>query len=117
MPERRKDYRMALRSVEEWEDPDRMDDIVVNDVSMFRMEQMSERHWWMQCHLGPGYDDYITFDVYWDRKLKEVVVRVTEYPAGDHVYEDDESAERAKQDNEALADAIRQLEERMKEQP
>jgi hypothetical protein len=86
------DYRLALRSVPEWGDEDRMDDIVVNDVACFRMEQMNANDWWMQLYLDDNPDgDYITFAIYYDKKLRELIVKATEYPSGDHVYEEGSS--------------------------
>jgi len=83
------EYRMALRSVPEWDDDDRMDDIVVRDVASFRMEQMDDAAWWMCCNLDDACEERLTLWVTYDKKTKEIVVRVTEYPDGDHIYESD----------------------------
>lgn len=83
-----KGYRLALRSVEEWNDRDRMDDVVVNDVSMFRMEQMSANDWWICCYLDDAGNERVTWHARYDKKLRELVIHVTEYPDGDHIYED-----------------------------
>lgn len=82
------DYRMALRSVDEWNDEDRMDDIVVRHVDMFRMEQMDKRYWWMACYLDPNAEERLVFHVSYNKKTKEIEVHVEEYPQGDHIYED-----------------------------
>jgi hypothetical protein len=52
-------YRVALRG------GDQPSDVVVNDVSMFRAEMLSDRHLWLACYLpGTGIDgDRITFEV------------------------------------------------------
>jgi hypothetical protein len=82
------DYRLALRSVPEWDDEHRMDDIVVNDVRCFRMEQMSARSWWLQCYLDDDpAGDYITFNIRFNWKTREIECHVTEYPDGDHTIE------------------------------
>lgn len=78
-------YRIALRPHHEIEGAE--DDIVVKDVEMFRMEQMDRRVWWACCYF-PGTEERIAWDIRWDYKLREVVVRTTEQPEG-FVYEED----------------------------
>jgi hypothetical protein len=75
------EYRIAVRPHHEHEDW--CDDIAVNDVSMFRLEQMAPRIWWACCYLA-GEDDgnRISFDIRYVPKEREVVVTVTEWPTG-----------------------------------
>ena len=100
------DYRIALRPYDleggksqqpsDWADDGTepvsppLDDIVVNDVAMFRMEDMGG-HFWMCCYLddGPRYDR-IGFTVRPGRRNKgepRIVVEACEYPEGDVEYE------------------------------
>ena len=77
------DYRIAVR-------PDQdgyVDDVVVNDVSMFRMEDMGDS-WWLCCYLA-GTDESITFDIAKQRGRSRVIAKVVEWPELDGlVYED-----------------------------
>ena len=54
-------FRLALRSPVDGF----LDDVVVNDVSMFRAEMLSETHLWLACYLpGTGVEgDRVAFDV------------------------------------------------------
>ena len=79
-------YRIALRPHYTIEGAE--DDIVVNDVECFRMEQMDRRVWWACCYLrGEDMGNRIAWDIRWDYKTREVVVRTTEEPEG-VVYEE-----------------------------
>jgi hypothetical protein len=100
------DYRIALRPYEsnggrggqspaDWDHDGGgpvsppLDDIVVNDVSMFRMEDMGD-HFWMCCYLGGTNHDRICFSVRRGRKGEpKIVVEAYEFPEGDVVYEGD----------------------------
>lgn len=68
--------RMALRPHHEFERE--MDDIVVNDVEMFRAEQMSDDSWFMCCYFANG--DRVAFGVHREKKPPRVAVYVTEEP-------------------------------------
>jgi hypothetical protein len=95
-------YRIALRPYgaeggkgghpETWEHEPHvtpLDDIVVNDVSMFRMEDMGD-HFWMQCYLAPATDgDYIAFNVRRGNTAKgEPGIVVTAYDLPNVKYEE-----------------------------
>lgn len=54
---RRRDYQIALR-----DDLIGLDDIVVKDVAMFRMERMDEDYVWLACYLTDGQE--IVFDLW-----------------------------------------------------
>lgn len=100
------DYRIALRpytseggkgeSPDEWDDllSPPLDDIVVRDVAMFRMEDMGD-HFWMACYLDHGPDpDTLTFTVRRGRSKQgepPIVVEAYEFP--DVVYETSGGAE------------------------
>lgn len=60
-------YRIALRPDEQGANPldgkTLLDDIVVNDVPMFRAEQMTRNVWWVCCYLDNGTHDRIAWDV------------------------------------------------------
>lgn len=60
-------YRIALRPDIKTEDPldakTLLDDIVVNDVPMFRAEQMDRNVWWVCCYLDNDTHDRIAWDV------------------------------------------------------
>lgn len=75
-------YRIALR-------PDQdgyLDDVVVNDVSMFRMEDMGD-WWWLCCYLA-GSDDRICFHITTAGRSKaRVVASILETPTIDIAYE------------------------------
>lgn len=85
---KKKSYRIALRPQRNDSQPDVMDDVVVNDVSMFRAEMMDDRNLWLCCYLdGTGREhDRITF--YATVKRGKLLLTVTEHPMGDVTYED-----------------------------
>lgn len=83
MPELR--YRLALRPEPNQPDETLMDDVVVNDVSMFRAEMMSDKTLWLCCYLV-GTEERVDFWV--SVKRGKLRLHVTEYPDGDFVYED-----------------------------
>ena len=60
-------YRIALRPDIKTDDPlspkTLLDDIVVNDVPMFRAEQMDRNVWWVCCYLDNDTHDRIAWDV------------------------------------------------------
>lgn len=69
-------YRIALRN----DAKDRLDDVVVKDVSMFRAEMMSTKELWLCCYF-PGTNERVTF---WVRaKGGRLEFDVTEQPIGD----------------------------------
>jgi hypothetical protein len=74
-----RDYQIALR-----DDDLGLDDVVVKDVEMFRMERMSETSAWLCCYLPDG--QRITFWVHG----KNLRYRATEFP--DVKYEDGREA-------------------------
>lgn len=83
-----KGYRIALRPDSEGA----LDDVVVNDVSMFRAEMMDDKTLWMCCYF-PGSDERLTF---WVRATKRkgqklrLEFNFTETPHGDgFTYEDE----------------------------
>lgn len=80
------EYRIALRP-DDPADPERMDDIVVMDVKMFRAEQMSPGEWWVCLYLDGTVDQRLTFSVHARCRPRRIDWTVTEYPDGDHVYE------------------------------
>ena len=57
----KRDYQIALRH-----DFMGLDDVVVKDVAMFRMERMSDKHVWMACYLTDGQE--IVFSIGVDRR-------------------------------------------------
>jgi len=71
------EYRIALRPDHEGQ----LDDVVVRDVTMFRMEDMGDS-WWLCCYLDGG-DDRICWDI--NHRTGRAVV--TEWPEGDITYE------------------------------
>lgn len=76
-------YRIALRP--DFDDTDLLDDVVVNDVSCFRAEDMGD-WWWMCCYLadtddGHGGEDRITFSVRKNGYRGPVVMTVGELPS------------------------------------
>lgn len=101
---RQQDYRIALRPYDrdlgrhpaDWDGDGTepvsppLDDIVVKDVAMFRMEDMGG-HFWMCCLLDDGPDhDRICFTVRPGRRKKgepRIVVEAYEYPQTDVEYE------------------------------
>jgi hypothetical protein len=79
-------YRIALRD----DDNGDLDDVVINDVSMFRAERMDGKSLWMACYF-PDSDEHVTF---WVRAKKgKLLFSVTEQPppAERFIYEDDET--------------------------
>lgn len=65
-----------------------VDDVVVNDVEMVRLEQMDRNYWFLCCFLrGENPENRIAFDVRYDPGEDDVMVRVTEWPGG-VVYEE-----------------------------
>ena len=61
MPNEREQHRLALRSLT----TGGLDDVVVEDVSMFRAERLDEVTLWLACYLpGTGVEgDRVTFEV------------------------------------------------------
>ena len=85
MPKNRP-YDIALRP-DDPADPDLMDDIVVNNVVMFRAEQMDRDSWWVSCTLRDG--EELVFDVRAKAKPTRIEWRVQDRPFGSHfIYED-----------------------------
>lgn len=80
------EYRIALRP-DDKDHPERMDDIVVMDVRMFRAEQMDDGEWWVCCYLDDTTDQRLTFSVRARCRPRRIDWDVTEYPDGDHAYE------------------------------
>jgi hypothetical protein len=62
-------YQIALR-----EDDMGLDDIVVKDVAMFRMERMDDDAVWIACYLNDGQE--IVFDMW--RKGKKILYKARE---------------------------------------
>jgi hypothetical protein len=56
------DYQIALRS-----DELGLDDVVVKDVAMFRMERMDDDYVWFACYLTDGQE--IVFDLWLDKSI------------------------------------------------
>jgi hypothetical protein len=79
-------YDIALRPERHQDDPDVMDDIVVDNVTTFRAEAIDERTWWLCCYLGdPADTDRVAF---WAQVIDgELAVRVAERPEGDYRYQ------------------------------
>jgi hypothetical protein len=71
-------YQIALR-----EDSLGLDDIVVKDVAMFRMERMDEDHVWLACYLTDGQE--IVFSLWCEG---ETIMYETRDPLPHVVYED-----------------------------
>lgn len=71
--------RMALRphGIEGW---DGLDDVVVERPTMFRAEFMDDNDLWMCCYF-PEPHDRISFQVWYDKKAKHLVLTETEMPA------------------------------------
>src|SRR5262245_46844075 len=75
------EHRIALRPKAGHDDHGELDDIVVESVGMFRMEQMDEGVWWACCYLaGEEAQNRITFDI--RLKDKDFIVTCTEFPTG-----------------------------------
>lgn len=69
--------RMALRP--DSEIPEEMDDIVVENVTMFRAEAMSEFGWWFACYFANG--ERVSFWIERQTRPARIAVHVTEHPA------------------------------------
>lgn len=69
-----------------------LDDIVVNDVSCFRAEDMDGKHWFACCYLRGG--ERIAFWLTAKKHPLRIEWVATELPEGDFTYEDT-AAERA----------------------
>ena len=72
------DYQIALR-----EDDLGLDDVVVRDVAMFRMERMDTDYVWLACYLTNGQE--IVFDLWRDKKTIKYKARL---PLPNVIYED-----------------------------
>jgi len=72
-----RDYQIALRH-----DSMGLDDIVVKDVAMFRMERMDDDYVWLACYLTDGQE--IVFDL---RRKGKTVVYTAREPLPNVVYE------------------------------
>ena len=68
--------RMALRPDHKF--PEELDDIVVENVTMFRAECMSDRGWWMACYFANG--QRIAFSIDRATKPARIAVTATELP-------------------------------------
>lgn len=87
-----KDYRIALRPFRDLRErdgekhsPDDLDDIVVQDVSMFRAEMMDKGVLWMCCYL-PGCTDPQERITFWVRaKRGRLTIVCTEQPSQSEV--------------------------------
>jgi hypothetical protein len=82
-PRRSRGYQIALR-----EDDLGLDDVVVEDVAMFRMERMDTDHVWFACYLADGQD--IHFDLWVEGKTikykaREPLPRVAYEPRPAHI--------------------------------
>ena len=66
-----------------------MDDIVVNDVVMFRAEQMDVHSWWVACYLNNDTHDRICWHVEASARPKRINWTTTEFPEEPIVYEHD----------------------------
>lgn len=73
----KKNYQIALRN-----DDLGLDDVVVKDVAMFRMERMADDCVWLACYLSDGQE--IVFDLW--REGKNIVYKARDLP--NVVYED-----------------------------
>jgi len=71
----RKEYRIALRPGRLGE----LDDVVVCNVKMFRMERMSNNYWWLACYFDNG-DEDLVFGI--SAKRAEVRAYVESFPRG-----------------------------------
>lgn len=61
------------------------DDIVVNNVEMFRAEQMDSEVWWVCCYLKGG--ERLTFDVRAKNRPNRIEWTTVELPQGEFTYE------------------------------
>ena len=77
-------YRIALRPDEAGADPmshdTLLDDIVVNNVAMFRAEAMDDGIWWVCCYLDNDTHDRIAWDVRAGCRPRRIEWTTTEYP-------------------------------------
>lgn len=82
------DYRIAVRPTRadsgvEVGDRRDVDDVVVQDVETFRLEQMDRNNWFACCFLrGEDGANRIAFSIRYEPHLDDVVVQVTEWPEG-----------------------------------
>ena len=74
-PEPTPEYRIALRP----NSAGNLDDVVVNDVEMFRMEDMGD-WWWLCCYLR-GTDERICWSIPHNGKHRGIAT-TTEWPEG-----------------------------------
>lgn len=72
-------YQIALRH-----DSRGLDDVVVKDVAMFRMERMGGSYVWLACYLRDGQE--IVFDLHADKR--GLVTYSAREPLPDVVYEE-----------------------------
>jgi hypothetical protein len=68
---------MALRPDHRF--PEELDDIVVENVRMFRAEAMSDTNFWMCCYFGDNHER-VTFNVTIGKNPKRIVVTAGEIP-------------------------------------
>lgn len=68
--------RMALRPDDDH--ADLLDDVVVKDVQMFRMEAMSEDNWWLCCYFTNG--ERLTFNASAMCRPRRLEMSVVELP-------------------------------------
>lgn len=66
-------YQIALRH-----DDLGLDDVVVKDVEMFRMERMSAKNVWLCCYLTDG--QRIDFDIWLDKRTIKYAARESDLP-------------------------------------
>ena len=58
-----------------------VDDVVVNDVETFRLEQMDRNFWFACCYLtGEDGANRIAFNICYRPEQDDVIVSVTEWP-------------------------------------
>jgi hypothetical protein len=91
------EYRIALRPDHEGN----LDDVVVRDVMMFRMEDMGD-WWWLCCYLDKEGDR-----ICWSIPHDSGIARIIEWPEGDMAYEPGSMREKAR----ALRAALGSLEQ------
>lgn len=87
----RTEYRIAIRPDDADADPMHpdtlMDDIVVNNVAMFRAEQMDVGSWWVCCYLDNETHDRIAWNVEARCRPRRIDWTTIEYPEGPVIYE------------------------------
>lgn len=80
-----REYRIALRPDDRGDDPlsydTVLDDIVVNNVPMFRAEQMDRNRWWVACYLDSDTSDRICWSVRAASKPLRIEWTTTEFPS------------------------------------